>query len=499
MEKHARHRMRWVDEAARVSIVAAVLLLFFAGCSTDSTERSGDSATRTDSENADEISSDDDGLGFGTPALFATASTSDSEVTQSAVGLASPDESRSGSGISPTAPPPPRVNPGPALTPTPFTPADGLNIDLVLAGSGFVEPVDMANPTDSIETIDNLWIVEQVGTVRRLTDGRPGEPPVLDIRDRVEDGANEQGLLGIALHPGYFLNGRVFVNYTAEDDATVVSEFFVPHDQDRHGPRIDPSTEQIILRIPQPARNHNGGQIAFGPDGYLYIGMGDGGGANDTHGNAQNPESLLGKMLRIDIDKNTDVGGEPYRIPPDNPFVDSTSFRPEIWAWGLRNPWRFSFATGGDQMDGLYIGDVGQGSWEEINWVPREGGGANFGWPILEGTHCFVSPGDRCDNDGATLSPIVEYPQGGGNGCSVTGGVVVRDSGSPIYGAYIFADYCSGRMWIAGRNGDGGWSSQVVADTGLNISAFGTDGFGYVYLLAHSSGEVHRIVATVDE
>lgn len=385
-------------------------------------------------------------------------------------------------------------------TSTPFAPPDGLRVDLIPFASGFVKPVDIANPTDNQETLFNLWIVEQIGTVRRIEGGRPVDPPVLDLRDRVEDRANEQGLLGIALHPGYFLNGRIFVNYTTHDDATIVSEFFAPPDQDRHSPRIDPSSEQVILRIPQPARNHNGGQITFGPDGYLYIGMGDGGGANDIYGNAQDPTSLLGKMLRIDVNVS---GDEPYGIPPDNPFLDSTSFRPEIWAWGLRNPWRFSFGRAPEDASGfaehaIFIGDVGQGSWEEIDFVPLTGGGANFGWPILEGSHCFQTRGDACDPDGATLRPIVEYPQGGGNGCSVTGGVVVPSHDTPIGGAYLFADYCSGRMWIAGPDAGGAWSSAVVADTGLNISAFGIDGWGEVYVLSHGDGRVLRVEAGVE-
>lgn len=400
----------------------------------------------------------------------------------------------------PTPPPPERVSPGSGiLSPTPFAPPDGLRVDLVPFASGFVKPVDIANPTNNADTVGNLWIVEQRGTVRRIEGGRPVEPPVLDLRDRVEDGANEQGLLGIAVHPFYFVNGRVFVNYTTHDDATIVSEFFASPDQDRHGPRIDPSSERVVLRIPQPARNHNGGQIAFGPDGYLYIGMGDGGGANDIYGNAQDPTSLLGKMLRIDIDAG---GGEPYGIPPDNPFLDSTSFRPEIWAWGLRNPWRFSFGRAPDASGisdtALFIGDVGQGSWEEIDFVPLTGGGANFGWPILEGSQCFQERGDGCDPDGATLRPIVEYPQGGGNGCSVTGGVVVPSHNSPIGGSYLFADYCSGRMWIAGPDAGGAWSSTVVADTGLNISGFGIDGTGEVYVLSHGDGRVLRVEAAIE-
>lgn len=429
------------------------------------------------------------GDGAGAAETAPNPPTSGSSVTEGG-------DSAPGSGTDGTAASAPSGRPGGSEgrgTATAFRPVEGLEVVLDSVGEGFVKPVDLADPSGAGQSAGGLWIVEQGGTVRRLVDGRPGEPPVLDIRDRVEDGANEQGLLGIALHPDYPRNGRFFVNYTGVDDATVIAEFGVRADQDRLAPLVDPGTERIILRIDQPARNHNGGQIAFGPDGYLYVGMGDGGGANDVYGNAQDPTSLLGKMLRIDVDTD---GASAYEIPPDNPFLDSTSFRPEIWAWGLRNPWRFSFDTGDDGMAGLYIGDVGQGSWEEIDWVPLDGGGANFGWPILEGTHCFMALGQRCDPDGATLRPIAEYPQGGGNGCSVTGGRVIRTPGSPLAGAYLFGDYCSGRLWIAWRDAGGQWRSQVVADTGLRISAFGGDGGGGEYLLSHASGEVFRIVGT---
>ena len=254
---------------------------------------------------------------------------------------------------------------------------------------------------------------------------------------------SEQGLLGLAFHPRYRQNGYLYVNYTDMAGHTAVVRYTARAD----GGAADPGSALPLLRVEQPAANHNGGHLLFGPDGYLYVGLGDGGGAGDTYRNAQSPQSLLGKMLRLDVDRTE--GGKPYAIPADNPFRDGP-FRPEVWAVGLRNPWRYSFdRTSGD----LYIADVGQNAYEEVNVVPAGAApGLNFGWPRMEATHCYPS-GSACDRQGLTL-PAAEYGRGGN--CSVTGGAVYRGAAQPLLrGAYLFGDYCSGRIWSLHRDGGG--------------------------------------------
>ncbi len=259
--------------------------------------------------------------------------------------------------------------------------------------------------------------------------------PFLDISDRVESGSSERGLLSVAFHPDYAENGRFFVNYTNKDGDTVISRFQVTAD-----PNVaDAATETILLTIPQPFPNHNGGQLQFGPDGYLYVGMGDGGAAADPQGNGQNEGTLLGAMLRLDVDG---VSAEAnYAVPADNPFINSEG-RNEIWATGVRNPWRFSF----DRLTGdLFIADVGQNIWEEVNFQPaNSSGGENYGWDIMEGMHCFSD--DACDSSGTVL-PIYDYQHENGR-CSITGGYVYRGQQFPaLTGNYFFGDYCTGEIW----------------------------------------------------
>lgn len=317
-----------------------------------------------------------------------------------------------------------------------------------------------------------LFVLEQPGRIRIIKNGRLLETPFLDITRRVRSSGAEQGLLGLAFHPAYPKNGRYFINYTREPDgATVVAEYHVSENPD-----ISLRDEQVILLIPQPYPNHNGGMIEFGPDGYLYIGMGDGGSRGDPENRAQNKEELLGKMLRIEVDH-----GSPYAIPPDNPFAQGGG-RPEIFAYGLRNPWRFSF----DRETGeLWAADVGQYDWEEIDLVQR---GGNYGWRIMEGRHCF-SPKHGCTTEGLEL-PVAEYATRSPR-CSITGGYVYRGRSIPgLRGVYVYGDYCSGEVFGFVK-GEG--AQHVLLSTGRNISSFGEDQDGELYVVDHG-GSVHRIV-----
>ncbi|HXF61523.1 MAG TPA: PQQ-dependent sugar dehydrogenase [Caldilineaceae bacterium] len=331
-----------------------------------------------------------------------------------------------------------------------------------------------------------LFILEKSGLIRILRDGQVVEPPFLDLTDRVLSSGSEQGLLGLAFDPAYAESGYFWVNYTGDDGRTVVARFQTPEPS---ADQADPATEFVVLEVPQPARNHNGGMIAFGPDGYLWIGMGDGGGANDRFGNAQNPETLLGKMLRLDVTGAPDV---PYAIPPDNPWVNAgwngADVADEVWAVGLRNPWRFSFDRA---TNDLWIADVGQNQIEEVNWTPAEqlGGGWNYGWPIMEGTRCFQQR--ECNTEGLVL-PVAEYDHSGH--CSVTGGYVYRGEQFPaIQGVYFFADYCSGALWATVPDGSGGWATHAMLDTGISVSSFGEDEAGELYL-TDLSGGLYRLV-----
>jgi glucose/arabinose dehydrogenase len=320
-----------------------------------------------------------------------------------------------------------------------------------------------------------------MGRIRIVRDGALVPAPFLDIGDRVGASGSEQGLLGLAFHPDYAANGLFFVNYTDRQGSTVVARFSVSSDPDR----AEPGSEAILLTLAQPAANHNGGNLVFGPDGYLYIGTGDGGAAGDQFGNGQNGQTLLGAMLRLDVD-----GAQPFTIPADNPFVGNPDVRDEIWAIGLRNPWRYAF----DRLTGdLYIADVGQNKYEEVNFQPAASpGGQNYGWPIMEAAHCF--PEERaCEQAGLTL-PVVEYDHT--LGCSITGGYVYRGAEQPLLaGIYLFGDYCSGRIWGLARSADGRWQTAQLAQADLRISAFGEDEAGELYLVDLTGGDLYRIVA----
>jgi glucose/arabinose dehydrogenase len=347
--------------------------------------------------------------------------------------------------------------------------------------SGLTNPVVIANAGDGS---GRLFIVEQAGRIRIYQNNGILATPFLDISANIEAGS-EKGLLGLAFHPSYATNRRFFVNYTVRISGqlkTRVSEFLAT----LGNPNIaDPNSESVILEFNQPFDNHNAGDIKFGLDGYLYITSGDGGSGGDPQNNAQNLNTLLGKILRIDINN-----GSPYTIPPTNPFVDGDpATRDEIWSYGWRNPWRFSF----DRLTGdMFIGDVGEGSWEELNYEPAGTGGRNYGWRITEGAHCF-NPSSGCNMTGLTL-PILEYSHT--SGCAVTGGFRYRGTHFPdLYGYYLYADYCSGRIW--GATFDGSWTTTELVDTPYFISTFGEDEAGEIYFVNHhSGGPIYRIVPT---
>jgi glucose/arabinose dehydrogenase len=367
---------------------------------------------------------------------------------------------------------PPAASPTPVLLPPPPA-SNAYALRRIVGGLG--RPVDLKHAGDGS---GRLFVVEQPGRIRILQDGALLSEPFLDIRDLVNDRGNEQGLLGLAFSPQYPSDGRFYVNYTGANGATVVARYSVSGDPNR----ADPASAQVILQVAQPFANHNGGNLVFGPDGYLYIGLGDGGSAGDPQGNAQRLDTLLGKMLRLDVSQ-----GDPYSVPPDNPFVGEAGARPEIWAYGLRNPWRYSFdrATGD-----LYLGDVGQNAYEEINFQPADSrGGENYGWNFMEGAHPYRGQ----PPDGLVL-PIAEYSRDGG--CSVTGGYVYRGALLPeLNGVYLFGDYCTGFVWALYRTASGAWQSVKLLDAFFTLSSFGEDEAGELYLLDHGGGAVHQLVA----
>ncbi len=337
----------------------------------------------------------------------------------------------------------------------------------VFTNSDFSQPVFLTHAGDGS---NRLFVVERRGNIEVLanTDGATASS-FLDIRDRVNDGPGEGGLLSVAFHLRYAENGRFYVYYTRGDLFSRVSEFTVSADPER----ADASAERVIWEERQPARNHNGGQLAFGPDDMLYIGLGDGGGSGDGFANGQNPTTWLGAILRIDVDGRS--GGLEYGVPPDNPFVgNEDGWREEIWAYGLRNPWRFSF----DRKTGvLWAGDVGQGSREEVDIIER---GGNYGWNVMEGSNCF-RPSTGCSREGLAL-PVVEY--GHSVGRSITGGYVYRALRlGLLQGVYVYGDFASGRVWGLRYEQGAVVANNEIARSPSNISSFGEDEAGEVYLV----------------
>jgi glucose/arabinose dehydrogenase len=358
-------------------------------------------------------------------------------------------------------------------------PPNGSQYRLVEVASGLRRPLLVTNAGDGS---NRLFVVSQDGYIYILQDEQVLDSYFLDVSNLVSRDASERGLLGLAFHPDYETNGQFFINYTDNLGDTVIARYTVSADDPN---KADPASAQEILYIGQPYANHNGGQLAFGPDGYLYIGTGDGGSAGDPQNNGQNPAVLLGKMLRIDVNTTTD--GKPYGIPADNPFVDNPDFAPEVWAYGLRNPWRFSF----DRETGdLYIADVGQNQWEEVNFQPTDStGGENYGWRIMEGKHVYsndTAPGEL-------VAPFAEYDHN--NGCSVTGGYVYRGEQLPdLQGVYLFSDYCFGTIWSSYRDEAGAWRTNVFMDTSHTVSSFGEDEAGELYVVNHN-GTILQLVA----
>ena len=364
--------------------------------------------------------------------------------------------------------------------------------DVISSTSGGAAPPAGVPPLRLVKAVDGLHdpvfvtaypggglaVVEQEGLVRVVADGTPWDTPLLDIRDRVLAGG-ERGLLGLAFDPA---GDALYVYYTGEGGDIRIARHAV-----RDGAADPEGTE--LLRIPHAQHdNHNGGMLAFGPDGFLYIGVGDGGSGGDPDNHAQDPHSLLGKILRIDV-HGTGVDDiyrpVPYGIPPGNPFARGGG-APEVWDYGLRNPWRFSFDR---ESSDLWIGDVGQNAYEEID-LERAGGkgGVNYGWSAFEGAHTYDT--DR-EAPGA-VAPVFELPQAGTGSCAITGGYVYRGNDVPgLRGTYLFSDYCSGDLWA--MRGDGsGWDAKVVLETHLSVSSFGEDAAGEVYVVDHG-GALYRV------
>jgi glucose/arabinose dehydrogenase len=359
----------------------------------------------------------------------------------------------------------------------------GWTLGTQLVTGGLTQPVGIAHADDGS---GRLFIVERMGVIRIWNGVSLLPEPFLDVSALVDPTGPEQGLLGLAFHPDYETNGFFYIDYTRDPgaglDRTVVARYQVSGVPDV----ADPNSALVLFEIEQPAQNHNGGDLHFGPDGFLYISSGDGGGAPQ---NGQLTDTLLGKILRLDVDAAPGPGLA-YAIPPDNPFAGVAGARGEIWAYGLRNPWRFSFDRA---LGDLWIGDVGQNAWEEVDVARAEIGGTNFGWNRMEGAHCF-RPISGCE-DPALALPVTEYSHDVG-GCTVIGGGVYRGTDQPLLaGGYLFGDYCSGLVWAIDPASEGPVEPALVGDTGATISSFGEDEAGEMYVTDLRSGELLKLTA----
>jgi glucose/arabinose dehydrogenase len=356
------------------------------------------------------------------------------------------------------------------------SPPDGSQYQLVEVLTDVRRPIFLTHAGDGS---GRLFIAGQDGDIWVVNEEGVGQT-FLNVTSLISRDASERGLLGLAFHPDYEQNGQFFINYTDTFGNTVIARYTVSADD----PNVaDPDSAQEILFIDQPYANHNGGGIAFGPDGYLYIGMGDGGSAGDPQGNGQDGQALLGKMLRIDVNGQNEDNA--YAIPADNPYINNSALAPEVWALGLRNPWRFSF----DRETGdLYIADVGQNIYEEVNFQPADStGGENYGWNIMEATHSYSGV---LIPDGLVL-PFAEYSHS--EGCSITGGYVYRGATMPdLQGIYFFSDYCFGTIWASFRDSTGDWNTNVFMDAHVTVSSFGEDEAGELYVLDHT-GTVYQL------
>ena len=358
--------------------------------------------------------------------------------------------------------------------PEPTQPPLPAELAVTTVVSGLASPLFLTAPDND----PRLFIVEQGGRIRIVENGELLATPFLDIASQISSGG-ERGLLGLAFHPRYATNGFFFVNFTDPDGHTRVVRYTVSANRSV----ANAGSAKLIIRVDQPNSNHNGGMIAFGPDDMLYIGMGDGGGSGDVQNHAQNRADLLGDMLRLNVD-----AGDPYTPAAGNPFLSTPNVRPEIWAYGLRNPWRFSFDRTGRN---LYIADVGQNAREEVNVVPTTRAGVNYGWRIMEGSSCYNAA--TCNQTGLTL-PVLDYAHS--PACSVTGGYVYRGTAIPgIVGHYFYSDYCGG--WLRSfRYADG--AATEPRDWGLELGSvlsFGEDAAGELYILSATGGRVLRIVS----
>ena len=362
--------------------------------------------------------------------------------------------------------------------------AAGATTVLTRIASGFDSPVLLTNARDGS---GRLFVVEQTGKIKVVKNGYVLPTPFLDVSSEISRGS-EQGLLGLAFHPNFKANGLFYVNFTRANGDTVINRYRVSTTNPNVAVR---SSAYRIITIAQPYANHNGGMIVFGPDGYLYIGTGDGGSGGDPGNRAQRLDTLLGKILRINV--NGSVGTRHYLIPSSNPWVGRTGWD-QIWSRGLRNPWRFSF----DRKTGdLWIGDVGQNRFEEIDrsrvstTSTSRGRGVNYGWRLMEGRHCY-NPSTGCTSTGKIL-PVVEYAHT--EGCAVTGGYVYRGARVPsLYARYVFADFCSGRIWTVPNGAPSPMRKALLMDTDMLISSFGEDGSGELYVVDHR-GAIYKFVA----
>ncbi|MFB3812687.1 MAG: sorbosone dehydrogenase family protein [Terriglobales bacterium] len=365
---------------------------------------------------------------------------------------------------------------GGTTTTSPAAPVGTPRVVLTPVVRGLNSPVDLQQPPDGT---GRLFAVEKPGTIRIIQNGVLLASPFLDISSKVDSAPSEMGLLGLAFHPLYAQNRRFFVHYDRRVSGqiqSVLAEYLTSSDPNL----ADPASERILLVVNQPFENHKGGQLAFGPDGFFYIGLGDGGSEGDPFGNAQNLQTLLGKMLRINVDATT--SGAQYATPPDNPFVSGGGL-PEIWAYGLRNPWRFSF----DRATGrLFAADVGGDAFEEVDIIQR---GGNYGWNIMEGAHCF-NPPSGCNTTGLVL-PIAEYDHSEGN--AVIGGYVYAGTAVPaLQGTYIFGDLGTGKIWMLRETSPGSWTRTLLLTANAQLSSFGQDQAGEVYVV-ELGGSVMRL------
>jgi glucose/arabinose dehydrogenase len=368
--------------------------------------------------------------------------------------------------------------PQPIGEPQPAATDRELKLKFRLVAEGFTQPTAIV--ANGINDDAGLYIVERAGRIRLVKDGKLQDEPWLDLTDRVGSGGLEQGLLGLVFHPKYVENGYFFVNYTDKAGHTHISRFRANRE------KAEPGSEKPILKVDQPFANHNAGDLAFGPaDGYLYVPLGDGGSGGDPGNRAQNTGELLGKILRLDVDS-----GDPYKVPPDNPFVSRDGFRPEIWAIGFRNPWRISFDR---ETRDLYIGDVGQNKLEEVDFQPADSrGGQNYGWRCYEADAGFNTAG--CKPAKEYVWPVAQYALREEGRCSLTGGYVYRGSRYPqLKGRYFFGDYCNGQVYTLVREPNGAWKQRLQTKTAYRISTFGQGNDGELYVADFGGGAIYQL------